>query len=225
MPRRIRVLTWNLFHGRSVPDSRGELLGEFASTLAGWDWEVALLQECPPWWPEPLARACGAEQRHVLTSRNALLPIRRVVATRRPDLSRSTGGGCNTILVRRPSVSEHRAVRLCRWPERRWMHAVRLTSGGWIANVHASGPDALAIRDCARAGLVLREWAVGGPALLGGDFNVAAPPVAGFALAGGHGVDGFLAAGWRVRGGRVSVLARGRLSDHEPVVVTLDNRA
>jgi endonuclease/exonuclease/phosphatase family metal-dependent hydrolase len=218
------VLTWNLFHGRSLPDSRRELLGEFACVLAGWDWDVALLQECPPWWPEPLARACGAEQRHVLTSRNALLPMRRFVATRRPDLMRSNGGGSNAILVRRPSVSEHRAVRLCRWPERRWMHAVRLASGGWIANVHASGPNALAIRDCAQAGLTLRRWALGGPALLGGDFNVAAPPVAGFALAGGHAVDGFLVAGWHVRGGRVSPLARGHLSDHEPVVVTLDNR-
>ena len=208
-----------------MPDSRRELLCEFASALAGWDWDVALLQEGPPWWPEPLARACGAEQRRVLTSRNALLPLRRSIGSRRPDLARSNGGGCNAILVRRPSVSEHRAVQLCWWPERRWMHAVRLAPGGWVANVHASGPDPLAIRDCARAGSTLRAWAAGEPALLGGDFNVMAPPVAGFALAGGHAVDGFLVSGWRV-GGRVAVLARGRLSDHDPCCRRrpLDNR-
>ena len=49
----MRVLSWNLFHGRSVPDSPRELLHEFADTLAGWEWDVAVLQECPPWWPAP----------------------------------------------------------------------------------------------------------------------------------------------------------------------------
>ena len=51
----LRVLTWNLFHGRSVPDVPRDLLPEFAATIAGWEWDVALLQECPPWWPRPLA--------------------------------------------------------------------------------------------------------------------------------------------------------------------------
>ena len=46
-----RVLTWNLFHGRSVPGARRSLLDEFAARLAEWEWDVALLQEVAPWWP------------------------------------------------------------------------------------------------------------------------------------------------------------------------------
>jgi len=216
----MRVLSWNIFHGRSVPDSPRDLLAEFACTLAGWDWDVALLQECPPWWPAPLARACGAVEEHVMTSRNGGLAVRRAVAMRRPDLMRSNGGGCNAILVRRAGVDAHRAGRLCRLPERRWVHAVRLSSGAWLANLHASGPDVAARRDAQRAGAWLSGWAGTSPALLAGDFNLAAPAVTGFALAGGHGVDGFVVARWAVAGG-LSVLDGGRLSDHRPVLLGL----
>ena len=47
----MRVLTWNLFHGRAVPDRPG--LARWTPSpraLAAWDWDVALLQEVPPWW-------------------------------------------------------------------------------------------------------------------------------------------------------------------------------
>jgi hypothetical protein len=63
----VQVLTWNLFHGRSVPSAGRPLEREFAAALAGWDWDVALLQGVPPWWPEALALACHAHQRTVLT--------------------------------------------------------------------------------------------------------------------------------------------------------------
>ena len=72
----MRVLTWNLFHGRSVPDSPRELLAEFAARLASWEWDVALLQEVLPWWPVPLGRATHASARMALTSRNVLPPRR-----------------------------------------------------------------------------------------------------------------------------------------------------
>ncbi|HTX47462.1 MAG TPA: endonuclease/exonuclease/phosphatase family protein [Solirubrobacteraceae bacterium] len=217
----MRILTWNLFHGRSVPDSPRSLVSEFGATLAGWEWDVALLQECPPWWPASLARRCEAEERHVLTSRNGLLALRRAIAVRRPDLIRSNGGSCNAILVRLPGVVDHRVARL-RWlPERRWVHAVRLRSGAWAANVHCSGFDADARRDGGRAAAAVRGWATGDPVLLGGDFNVLAPSVPGFALAGGHGVDHFMVSGWRVASG-VSVLDGGQLSDHRPVALELD---
>src|SRR3954447_12080546 len=114
----MRVLTWNLFHGRAVPEIRRSLLPEFTTMLAGWEWDVALLQEVPPWWPPALAAACGAQERSVLTSRNLALPARRAVASRRPDLLKANGGGANTILVR-GRVLEHRATLLTRWPERR----------------------------------------------------------------------------------------------------------
>src|SRR5881397_2221825 len=96
----MRVLSWNLFHGRAVPSAGRALLGEFSAALEGWAWDVALLQEVPPWWPEPLAAACGAEWRRVLTSRNCLLPLRRAIAERAPDLLKASGGGSNAILVR-----------------------------------------------------------------------------------------------------------------------------
>ena len=51
----------------------------FAEPLASWSWDVALLQEVPPWWPAQLARAAHGEERSVLTSRNALAALRRAL--------------------------------------------------------------------------------------------------------------------------------------------------
>lgn len=156
----MRVLTWNLFHGRADPPAGRPLLHEFASALASWEWDVALLQEVPPWWPLALARACGADHRSARTSRNAVLPVRRAIASRAPDLLRSNGGGSNAILVRPPLTLEAHGVRRLRWsPERRVAHAVRLGTatarqdgaaagpgrpgaahpavGTWVGNVHA----------------------------------------------------------------------------------------
>jgi len=222
----VRILTWNLFHGRAVPERRHGLLAEFASTIAAWEWDVALLQEVPPWWPPRLAAAAGAQERHVLTSRNWLLPLRRLVAERRPDLIKSNGGGCDAILVRGRAIEAHARLRLRFWPERRMVHAVRLGPvGPWVANIHGqANPKPLARADAARAGAAVLRWAAGAPAVLGGDFNVPDPVVDGFRDAGGHGIDRFL-----VRGLDVvtppRTLPRGGLSDHAPVVVELGRTA
>src|SRR5215831_12714671 len=109
---RLRVLTWNLMHGRAQPPARRDLRQEFTAALAGWDWDVALLQEVPPWWPPALAADLGAEHRMVLTSRNGLLSVRRAIATRWPDLIRSNGGGANAILALRDRIVAHRTLRL-----------------------------------------------------------------------------------------------------------------
>lgn len=131
------MLTWNLFHGRAVPAACRPLEREFAAALAGWEWDVALLQEGPSWWPEALARACDAPARFALTSRNSLAPLRRAVARRWPDLIKSNGGGANAILVRGAAPVAHREAELRRQPERRVVHAVRLAGGQWVANIHA----------------------------------------------------------------------------------------
>lgn len=216
----MRVLTWNLLHGRSVPPARRELFGEFAGALAGWEWDVALLQEVPPWWPSLLAERLGAEQRLVLTSRNALLPLRRAVAVRWPDLIKSNGGGANAILVRGDAVLEHRVRRLCLWPERRWVQGVRLRDAGlWVANLHGGG----AIRDARRAAASALAWAGEARVVLGGDFNIRDLSLEGFDRAGGHGVDLVFARGLTATG-ETEVFDRGPLSDHAPVLVTLSEQ-
>ncbi len=211
---RVQYLTWNLEHGRSVPPSGRELCDEFAAALAGWDWDVALLQEVPPWWPEPLAQRTGAAQRHVLTSRNSLLAARRAIATRWPDVIKSNGGGCNAILVRGGWIAEHRTRRLSLVPERRWVHGVRV-GGMWIANVHLDA----SLGQARLAAASTRAWAGPAPLILGGDFNLRGLALAGFERVGGHGVDHVFARGLRPLGSEV--LDRGRLSDHAPVRVSL----
>src|SRR3954447_25343567 len=67
---RVRKRAGGLGRGGRAAQGGAPVFPEFASALAGWEWDVALLQEVPPWWPEPLARAAGAQARWVLTSRN-----------------------------------------------------------------------------------------------------------------------------------------------------------
>lgn len=224
---RLRVLTWNLFHGRVVPPAGHALLDEFAATLAGWEWDVALLQECPRWWPPALAAAAGAEHRSVPTSRNQLAPLRRAVAARAPDLIRSGGGGCNAILARRPAIGAHAARRLRLWPERRVMHAVRLTGGTWVANLHAQAHSAeRAHADHAAAREALDRWTALGPSrghaplVVGGDLNLRKVEWPGFLHAGSSDVDHILARGLSVIEPG-AVLERGRLSDHAPLTAVV----
>ena len=213
----LRVLTWNLMHGRSVPPARRELFDEFAPVIAGWEWDVALLQEVPPWWPEPLSQRAGAESALVLTSRNWLLPLRRAAAERWPDAIKSNGGGCNAILAREASILAHRVQRLGWWPERRWVHAVRLDSGVWVGNLHTEADP----RQGVRAAEALVRWADGAPSVLGGDFNVRDLALPGLTRAGGNGVDQVYVGGGLTGEGAARVLERGRLSDHAPVLVTV----
>jgi endonuclease/exonuclease/phosphatase family metal-dependent hydrolase len=211
----VRVLTWNLKHGRAVPSAGRELLHEFTTALASWEWDVALLQEVPPWWPAPLAERLDAQQRLVLTSRNALLPLRQAVARRWPDVIKSNGGGANAILARGGSVEEHRARRLCLVPERRWVHGVRL-GDTWFANLHTAAE----LSQAQLAAATLRVWAGGQPIVLGGDFNLRSLSLEEFAWVAGHHVDHIFASRLSAAS-PVDVLDHGRLSDHAPVAVAV----
>ena len=153
----------------------------------------------------------------MLTSRNSLLPVRRACAERWPDAIKSNGGGANAILVRGDAIVEHRVRRLCIWPERRWVHAVRLGDAGmWVANVHCGGPP----RDAQRAAETALRWAGEAPLVLGGDFNIRQLTLDGFACAAAHDVDYVFVRGLSVTSD-AEVLDRGWLSDHAPVAVTI----
>jgi endonuclease/exonuclease/phosphatase family metal-dependent hydrolase len=170
----MRVLSWNLFHGRSLPPAREGLAEQFAAMIAAWEWDVALLQEVPPWWPATLALRAGAEQRSARTSRNSLLWLRRRLAERDPELMKSNGGGCNAVLAR-ASIREHRAVRLRVRPERRVAQLVRLAGGACVANFHASARVGLAEEELERLWREALAFADGEPLILGGDLNLRTP--------------------------------------------------
>ena len=198
---RFAALAWNLFHGRDFPPDpalftrRSRLLGvsernvthvqvnrdllsEFAGLLSGAEWDVALLQECPPRFAAPLARACGAEPHRALTSRNSLGSLRALAARLNPDLIASGEGGSNLTLLRANGplhgVAERREMTIhAGRPERRAMAFTRTAAGLCVANLHASADrPALAAEDVLRAAEAASEWAGEAPLLFGGDLNL-----------------------------------------------------
>jgi len=217
----VLVLTWNLFHGRAKPAAGRPLAAEFTATLAGWEWDVALLQEVPPWWPAPLAAATGSTVRMALTSRNSFLPLRRAVAARNPDLVTANGGGCNAILVRDGTIGEHRTRELTNSPERRVMHGIALAGSGWVVNLHASTrPPEQRNADLLIAAAAAREWAAGEPLVLGGDFNSRRPVFPDLRHVAGNWVDHVFTEG-REATSAPEVLDAGPLSDHKPLRVAI----
>ena len=139
---------------------------------------MALLQEVPPRFAEPLARACGAEAHRALTSRNSLAPLRALLARQNPDLMASGEGGSNLTLVRVPGklggIAERREIAIHEGePERRSMAFTRTASGVCVANLHATNDrPKLAAEDVYRAARAASEWAGGAPLLFGGDLNL-----------------------------------------------------
>ena len=212
----VKAIAWNLFHGRDFPPDPAlftwrsrllrvtehnathvqvnrDLFAEFAGVLAGAEWDVALLQEFPRRWWEPLAAACKAEAHGVLTSRNSLGALRALAARLNPDLIASAEGGSNLTLVRSVAsfppyrgitrhgtpggILERRALTIHEGrPERRAMVFTRIAgddAGLCVANLHATAdrPE-LAAEDVLRAAETASEWAGNGPLIFGGDLNL-----------------------------------------------------
>lgn len=261
------ALAWNLFHGRDFPpdpelrswrsrllriDERNEthiqvnrdLTAEFATLLAASTWDVALLQECPPRFAEPLAHACSAEWHRALTSRNTLGPLRALLARQNPDLIASGEGGSNLTLVRVPGrlggIAERRELAIHDGPpERRALALTRTASGVCVANLHATHDmSKMATADVLRAARAATEFAGAAPLLFGGDLNLrpAEQPAAfarlreDFGLAaptGPRAIDHLLARGlevlepptqWPPERRELPLDGRAlRLSDHAPV--------
>ncbi len=195
------MLAWNLFHGRDHPPDpklrtwrsrllrieernathvqvNRDLTTEFSQMLAGAQWDVALLQECPPRFAEALAAACGAEWHRALTSRNELGALRGLLARQNPDLMASGEGGSNLTLVRVPGklggIAERREVAIHEGePERRAIAFARTASGVCVANLHATNDwPRLAEEDVLRAARAASDWAGGSPLVFGGDLNL-----------------------------------------------------
>ena len=143
--------------------------------LCAADWDVALLQECPPRWEPGFSRECGAESHHVYTSRNWLERISWAIARGWPDLIGSSEGGSNLILARRDSggIAERGELVIQeRHPERRTMAFARLGSGLCVTSLHASTHPPRAEPELLLAAERATEWAGDAPLVLGGDFNV-----------------------------------------------------
>ena len=127
--------------------------------LAGGEWDVALLQECPPRFAEPLAArlrrrgAPGADLAQLARRRCARLAA---AAQPRPDrlrrgrLEPDPGAGAGALggIVERREMAIHEGR-----PERRAMAFTRTASGVCVANLHATNdiPD-LAAEDVLRRG-------------------------------------------------------------------------
>jgi endonuclease/exonuclease/phosphatase family metal-dependent hydrolase len=194
----VRVLSWNLYHGRDFPPDQGlftlrsrlfrvternethaqvnrPLLDEFGGLLAELEWDIALLQEAPPRWFRPLAARLGASGALALTSRNVLPACRGRLADWNPDLLASGGGGSNQVLVR-GRVMAVRRMLLTRIPERRRMLWTRvdLPEGRLsVANLHASaGLPLKAAAEVEAAAERAVDWAGDDPLVFGGDLNL-----------------------------------------------------
>jgi endonuclease/exonuclease/phosphatase family metal-dependent hydrolase len=197
--------------------------------LDDWSWDVALLQEVPPWWAPALARAAGVQERSARTSRNFALPVRRALAERWPDLMRSNGGGANAVLSRLPILAD-RSVRLRTRPERRVAQLVRLGDGTALANCHGSTRPPLAAEELARLWTLADAWADGAPLVLAGDLNLRTPSApAGAVHVAARDVDHVFAVGMHTTeevqrlARRVSVGGHDvELSDHIPLLVGLE---
>src|SRR5215210_6200238 len=197
----MRVLSWNLYHGRDFPPDptlltwrsrllrvsernathvqvNRPLLGEFSGWIAGQDWDVALLQEAPPLWFRKLGARAKASGVRAFTSRNLVPPLQRLAANLNPDLIASWEGGSNQLFVRAPGrILEHRTMTLAVRPERRRMvwARVRLPAGPTVcvANLHASaGLPAKAGPELVAAAAAAVEWSGGDPLVFGGDTNL-----------------------------------------------------
>lgn len=195
------AVSWNLFHGRDSPPDPGlltwrsrlfriternathvqvnrELGDEFARLLAAADWDVALLQECPPRFAGRLARACSADAHCVPTSRNSLGALRGFAARLNPDLIASGEGGSNLTLLRPGGplggIVERRQLTIHEGkPERRAMAFTRTASDICVANLHATNDQpVLATEDVLRAAQAASDWAGEAPLLFGGDLNL-----------------------------------------------------
>jgi endonuclease/exonuclease/phosphatase family metal-dependent hydrolase len=233
---RLLVRTWNLYHGRTHPQSSTLHLEEMVRLVTADAPDVVALQEVPLWAVKRLDDWSGMKAAWAMTMPALLGPVARRVTAADPIRFRSSlTGQANALLVNPHfEVGRHRRVVLnpglsrkdwlVRGGQRRICHSLEVAARGELvvlANLHASNvPDRRLIADeieRATAFLADAERCV-----LCGDFNVRRHPVDGF-TAPIEGIDQILVHSFELeRGPEVWPEGRRRLgeavlSDHAPV--------
>ena len=133
----MKVLTWNLFHGRAKPRGGPRPLRRVRGRHRG----LAVGRRAAPGGPALVAAPAGRALARVdadgadVAATSCSAAARRGAAVAGPD--QLGGRRVQRDPRARRAVAEHRRVLLRRRPEKRWMHAVRLDDGTWVANLHA----------------------------------------------------------------------------------------
>lgn len=220
------VRTWNLFHGRSFPETRELHLERMVRLVSEGGPAVVCLQELPLWALPRLEtwsgmRAVATRTKHALAG-----PLGRRFQQLHPRWFRSaiTGQAMAVLLGRQvglegmePHVLGPRGRR-----ERRMCQLVRARAEGTplaLVNVHLSTTEAAARTELDRLSTLLPAET---PAIVCGDLNVAGLGLPGFSEPG-SGIDQILVRGLEVVRGTAAwpdsmrTTGKGLLSDHAPL--------
>jgi endonuclease/exonuclease/phosphatase family metal-dependent hydrolase len=233
---RLLVRSWNVYHGRTHPQSERLHLDEMIRLVSADAPDVVALQEMPMWAVGRLERWSGMRTAWAMTMPARLGPLARRLTDLDPVRFRSSLTGQANALLVNPHFEHGRHRRLVlnpglrradwlfRGEQRRVCHSLEVRSNGeWLvlANLHASNfPDLrLVTEEISRAADFLDG---SGPCVLCGDFNVPRHAVPGFSEPI-EGVDQILVRGFELERGperwpdERRRVAAGVLSDHAPV--------
>jgi endonuclease/exonuclease/phosphatase family metal-dependent hydrolase len=233
---RLLVRSWNVYHGRTYPQSSALHLERMVRLVTADAPDVVALQEVPLWAVKRLDDWSGMQASWAMTMPARLGPLARRVSERDPVRFRSSlTGQANALLVNPHfELGRHRSIVLnpelsrLDWlvgkGQRRVCHSLELEAHGeraLVANLHASNdPDGSVVAaEIERAASFL---AAAERCILCGDFNIRRHAVEGFSLPI-DGIDQILARGFAVeRGPDLWPDGRRRfgdavLSDHAPV--------
>ena len=233
---RLLVRSWNLYHGRTHPQSEALHVGEMIRLVTADAPDVVALQEVPLWAVKRLDDWSGMTASWAMTMPALLGPLARRLTARDPVRFRSSLTGQANVLLVNPHFEAGRHRRavlnsglsradwLLRGGQRRVCHSLEVEVDGeslLLGNLHASNaPDPARIEaeiERAAAFLAGAERCV-----LCGDFNVPGHPVSGFSDPI-DGIDQILVRGAVFERGPEAwpedrrSLAGAVLSDHAPV--------
>jgi endonuclease/exonuclease/phosphatase family metal-dependent hydrolase len=233
---RLLVRSWNLYHGRTHPQTATLHLEQMVRLVSADAPDVVALQEVPMWAVTRLGAWSGMQSSWAMTMPALLGPLARRVTDHDPERFRSTLTGQANALLVNPHFEPGRHRRLVLNPglsrkdwllrggQRRVCHTLEVDARGVrlvLANLHASNdPDHVLVkREINRAASLL---AAEERCLLLGDFNVERYEVPGF-TAPIEGIDQILVRGLEIEHGPEPWLEERRrvdgrvLSDHAPV--------